>query len=86
MKPPLCPLTVSSIATIIGLVCYFGYLELERFTGGKFKKLEELDKQLADKLDEWHPLPERLFLPFLNVLGLFPVIRLSDKGILSCFP
>ena len=41
MKPPLCPLTVSAIATIIGLVCYFGYLELERFTGGKFKKLED---------------------------------------------
>ena len=49
MKPPLCPLIVSCAATVIGLVCYFGFLELERFTGGKFKKLEELDKQLADK-------------------------------------
>ena len=74
MKPPLCPLTVSFAATVIGLVCYFGFLELERFTGGKFKKLEELDKQLADKLDEWHPLPERLFASARATIFLCPMV------------
>ena len=74
MKPPLCPLTVSFAATVIGIVCCFGYLELERFTGGKFKKLEELDKQLADKLDEWHPLPERLFASARASIFLCPII------------
>ena len=74
MKPPLCPLTVSFAATVIGIVCYFGYLELERFTGGKFKKLEELDKQLADKLDEWHPLPERLYTSARFAIFLCPMV------------
>ena len=74
MKPPLCPLTVSFAATVIGIVCYFGYLELERFTGGKFKKLEELDKQLADKLDEWHPLPERLYTSARFTIFLCPMV------------
>ena len=74
MKPPLCPLTVSFAATVIGIVCYFGYLELERFTGGKFKKLEELDKQLADKLDEWHPLPERLYTSARFTIFICPMV------------
>ena len=75
MKPPLCTSSIFCIATteaslsfwiiaaliaFLGLVCYFGFLELERFTGGKYKKLEELDKTLAEKLDALHLHPERL--------------------------
>lgn len=79
MKPPLCPLLVSTIATCAGLALYLGYLELGRFTGGKLIKLEELNQQLADKLNEWHPLPERwkiagrisIFIAFLTAAIAF---------------
>lgn len=79
MKPPLCPLLVSTIATCAGLALYLGYLELGRFTGGKLIKLEELNQQLADKLNEWHPIPERwkiagrisIFIAFLTAAIAF---------------
>ena len=51
---------VAGVIAVLGIVCYFGFLELERFTGGKYKKLEELDKTLAEKLDGLHLHQERL--------------------------
>lgn len=82
MKPPLCPLLVSTIATCTGIALYLGYLELRRFTGGKLIKLEELNQQLADKLNEWHPLPERWRIA--GRIAIFIAILTSAVAFIFC--
>ncbi len=59
MEPRICSLiAVAAVFGVIAAVIYFGFLVLSKFTGGKLLKLEDVDEKLAERLDEWMPLPD----------------------------
>ena len=59
MEPRICSLmTVAVVFGVLAAVIYFGFLVLSKFTGGKLLKLEDVDEKLAERLDEWMPLPD----------------------------
>lgn len=53
-----CLIAIAVVLGILAAIVYFGFLVLTKFTGGKLLKLEDVDEKLADRLDEWMPLPD----------------------------